>query len=69
MGGFLDAGCKCPVCGEPWDRFPRLECSLNKPYWIAIPAGQHIHIDCPMHGSHRIDGPPIMFSSMTDRVL
>jgi len=51
---------KCPDCGEPWDDCkPRPRCTLNDPLFIAIPPGQHIHIQCPVHGSHRINGPNV----------
>jgi hypothetical protein len=49
----------CPECGAPKRvPMPHLQCTLNQPIWICIPPGSHIHIKCPVHGSHRIDGPP-----------
>jgi hypothetical protein len=51
---------KCPECGEQKRTpMPHLECTLNKPLWIVIPPGGHIHINCPIHGSHRINGPMV----------
>lgn len=49
----------CPECGDLWSlaKLVTKTCILSKPMMIAIPAGQHIHINCPVHGSHRIDGP------------
>jgi len=42
---------QCPKCGEKWSN---AKCICNDPIWIAIPAGQHIHIQCPVHGDIKI---------------
>lgn len=47
----------CGECGEPWERRPDLRCICNKPMMISIPAGQHIHVWCPVHGDIKIYGP------------
>jgi hypothetical protein len=53
---------KCHECGEQWKkpaRDIRFMCTLNQAFYHVIPSGQHIHLDCPVHGSHRIDGSDI----------
>lgn len=51
---------QCPDCGEPMGKRPAFDqCTLYRTLLLWIPAGEHRHIKCPVHGSHRIDGPPI----------
>lgn len=49
----------CPKPGCP-QKEPPIEtpgCTLKGPLYIAVSPGQHIHIDCPVHGDHIIHGP------------
>ena len=53
--------CPHPNCPEN-DRpeFPFEKCTLTEPIWISIPAGEHIHISCPVHSEgHILRGNPI----------
>lgn len=53
--------CPHPNCPEN-DRpeFPYEKCTLTEPIWISIPAGEHIHISCPVHAEgHILRGNPI----------
>lgn len=52
-------GCSggCPECGEPWQTAPVGRCTC--PTHIYIPPGQHIHVDCDLHGRVRLNGPNI----------
>ena len=53
--------CPHPNCPEN-DRpeFPFEKCTLHEPIWISIPAGEHIHISCPVHPEgHILRGSPI----------
>ena len=55
--------CPHPNCPEN-DRpeFPFEKCTLHEPIWISIPAGEHIHISCPVHpNGHILRGPDIHF--------
>jgi len=55
--------CPHPNCPEN-DRpeFPFEKCTLREPIWISIPAGEHIHISCPVHpGGHILRGPDISY--------
>lgn len=59
---------ECPECGEPYRKPARDMCTLNQAMHRYIPAGKHIHLKCPVHGSHRIEGPePTMFYKGTSR--
>ena len=49
--------CPVPERPGPWEFS---QCTLNKPIWIVIPPGGHIHLDCPVHPEgHIIYGPDI----------
>ena len=54
--------CPHPNCPVPERPDPRelSQCTLNKPIWIVIPPGGHIHLDCPVHPEgHIVYGPDI----------
>lgn len=45
--------CKsCPKCDEEWQ--PKERCICKNPMCIVIPVGQHVHIDCPVHGDTKV---------------
>lgn len=49
----------CPIDEEP-ERDPSYDdprCICNKPLWLVILPGQHIH--CPVHPEHVIRGGPV----------
>ena len=55
-------GWKCPCCGEGNSLPDDLRnCNCNEPLHISIPAGQHIHVTCPVHGDRKVYGPPGMW--------
>jgi len=63
--------CPHPNCPEndrdPWIDEYR-ECTLHKPIWISIPAGEHIHIECPVHpGGHILRGSNIRYEIQMDK--
>ena len=59
-----DGGCGKPGCPIPKRTPDAMEvCSLNQPLHIYIPPGQHLHIDCPIHGSHIVYGPNITYGN------
>lgn len=52
---------KCSKCKEkdnyPYDKLNKLnKCICHKPLLIYIPPGEHIHINCPIHGDVKIYG-------------
>lgn len=49
----------CPDCGQPNGQPSYLPPCTCSPLMIAVPPGQHIHIQCPRHGNVRIDGPNV----------
>ena len=56
----------CPVPEQP-DPWELRQCTLNKPIWISIPAGGHIHLTCPVHPEgHIIYGPNITWGDPWD---
>jgi hypothetical protein len=57
-----DEGC-CPECGEEYQRPKVNRCICRKPLFISIPPGQHIHIQCPVHGDVKIYGPRLHWMS------
>lgn len=61
-GGDTNVG-KCPDCDEPWGT-PRdsQRCICRKPMMIYIAPGQHIHIQCPVHGDVKIYGSSVTYS-------
>lgn len=52
---------KCPKCNEPYTR-PNARCICEGPMWIVIQPGQHIHIQCPIHGDVKIYGSGPIFT-------
>jgi len=45
----------CPVCAHTPQ--PNLnECVCGVKQWLYIPAGQHRHIQCPVHGNVIMEG-------------
>lgn len=42
--------CPHPDCDEPAYDPPKLPQTCTCPTMIVIPAGRHIHVDCPVHG-------------------
>lgn len=51
---------KCPKCGEEFQK--PIRCICGDTMWISIPPGEHIHIDCPVHGDVKIYGPSYYYS-------
>jgi len=45
----------------PKPREPHPNCICFKPLAISIPAGGHIHLQCPVHGDKIIYGPHITY--------
>ena len=58
IAGKGASGCGHPGCDI--DDHPRrpVERVLSKPLMLSVPAGTHVHIDCPVHGrgSHVVRG-------------
>lgn len=50
-------GCPCPECGE--DMTPSSPKRCTCPTMIYIPPGQHIHVDCDLHGRIKLYGPSV----------
>lgn len=52
------SGCGHPGCDIDDHPFPAQDCVLSKPLMLSVPAGTHMHIDCPVHGkgAHVIRG-------------
>ena len=56
----------CPENDRPYP-YPHERCVLNDPIWISIPAGEHIHLTCPVHPQgHILRGSPITFEVRMD---
>lgn len=55
--GVSLSGHICPECGE--DMAPRIPKRCTCPTMICIPPGQHIHVDCELHGRVRLNGPSV----------
>lgn len=53
----IRGGCVCPECGEGMTPSPPKRCTC--PTMIYIPPGQHIHVDCELHGRTRLQGPSV----------
>jgi hypothetical protein len=55
--------CPHPGCDLPDEEYyPVGRCVLTEPMGIAIPAGQHIHLSCPVHPpGHILRGSPVRF--------
>ena len=53
----------CPENHEPYgEPYDTRKCTQYQPIWISIPAGEHVHISCPVHPEgHIIYGPDISF--------
>lgn len=51
-----DSPWSCPDCGRGEYPRPDPSCNCHKPLMISIPAGQHIHINCPVHGDRIVRG-------------
>lgn len=47
--GEVEHDDRCPDCGEKY-KPPVNPLSCTCPTMIYIPAGRHIHVDCPVHG-------------------
>lgn len=52
--GIGDSGCKKPGCPVPNYPKPDYRCICNKPLMLYIPPGEHVHIECPVHGDRII---------------
>ena len=60
--------CPHPNCPENDKPYSFERCVLNDPIWISIPAGEHIHLTCPVHPQgHILYGPNIRFEITMDK--
>lgn len=55
--GTSQAACTCPECGEDMTPRPPKRCTC--PNMIYIPPGQHIHVDCELHGRTKLYGSQV----------
>lgn len=59
-----EKNCPHPNCPhddiKPSWPIPNPACTCNKPFYISIPQGQHLHFTCPVHGERIIYGGPIV---------
>lgn len=52
---------KCPDCGKDWKKdIPSPACICNKPLMLYVPPGEHVHLNCPVHGDFVVSGGPII---------
>lgn len=49
----------CPANNRPRPQLPDPRCICNKPIWISIPYGEHIH--CPVHPEMILYGSSITY--------
>ena len=52
----------CPI--KDYDLWKESQCTANKPMLLYVPAGQHVHIYCPVHPEgHVIYGSSVTWNS------